>query len=108
MEALIDENMKAILINNPSNPCGSNYTVSHLNDIVSIARKHNLPILADEIYGGVVFHGEFCPLHAVCGDVPVLSLGGSVWFLCVCCAYVDSRLYHKNNVYININTVSTC
>ena len=36
-----------------------------------------LPIIADEIYSGIVFSGmEFAPMQVHSGDVPVLSLGG--------------------------------
>ena len=33
MERLIDSNTVAIIINNPSNPCGSVYSKDHLKDI---------------------------------------------------------------------------
>ena len=77
LDALVDERTRAILVNNPSNPCGSSYSRAHLVQLVHIADKHHLPIIADEIYGGVVFDGQFVPMHAVCGQVPVLSLGGT-------------------------------
>lgn len=32
MQSLIDENTKAILVNNPSNPCGSVYSKVSAND----------------------------------------------------------------------------
>lgn len=38
MDNLVDENTKAILITNPSNPCGSSYSNEHLTNIVAIAR----------------------------------------------------------------------
>lgn len=76
MEAQIDENTKAILVNNPSNPTGSNYSEAHLKAICKVAKKHGLPIIADEIYGGVVFEGSFTPIATVSGSVPVLSVGG--------------------------------
>lgn len=41
-----------------------------------MAKKHNLPIIADEIYSGLVFDGEFCPFHLLCDTVPVITLGG--------------------------------
>ncbi len=72
----IDDNTKAILINNPSNPCGSNYSKEHLIEITKIAKKYNLPIIADEIYGRCVFKGEFIPIHTLDKDIPVLSVGG--------------------------------
>jgi tyrosine aminotransferase len=77
MDSLIDSRTKVIVISNPSNPCGSNFTAEHLREICAVARKHNLPILADEIYAGLVFTGEFAPLHVHSGDVPVISVGGA-------------------------------
>lgn len=76
MDRLVDSNTKAILINNPSNPCGSNFSASHLKEIAQVARKHGLPIIADEIYGGVVFNGNFEPMNVYSEDVPVISFGG--------------------------------
>ncbi len=76
MEKLIDTKTKAILVNNPSNPCGANYTAAHLASIAKIAAKHSLPIISDEIYSGIVFEGVFTPMNTVCGDVPVISVGG--------------------------------
>ena len=127
MEGMIDSRTKAILINNPSNPCGSSYSVEHLlrfvinttypfillicsyflssnllryfyhfplsyilkiptlckiafkkfwapvncsiwrnyscliqrisfnRSVIDVARRHSLPIIADEIYSGCVF-----------------------------------------------------
>ena len=77
MEALIDSKTRAILVNNPSNPCGSNYSEEHLRNIVEVARRHNLPIIADEIYCGLVYDGVFVPIQTVCGEVPILSVGGN-------------------------------
>ena len=76
MDKLIDGKTRAILINNPSNPCGANYTAEHLTAVAALARKHHLPIIADEIYAGIVFENVFTPMNTVSGDVPVLSLGG--------------------------------
>ncbi len=78
MDMLVDSRTKAIVINNPSNPCGSNFTAEHLVQIAAVARKHNLPIIADEIYSGCVFNGQFSPMHVHSGDVPVLSVGGEI------------------------------
>ncbi len=50
MESLIDKNTAAIIVNNPSNPCGSVYSKKHLLDILQIAERNCLPIIADEIY----------------------------------------------------------
>ena len=77
LEAAIDENTKAILVNNPSNPCGSVLPEANLRDIIDVARRHRLPIVADEIYGEMCFSGfTFHPLASLSEDVPVISAGG--------------------------------
>ena len=42
LEANIDANTRAILVNNPSNPCGSVYSAEHLKAIIAIAHKVRL------------------------------------------------------------------
>lgn len=79
MESVIDENTVAILINNPSNPCGSVFEEEHLRDILEIAEKHCLPIIADEIYEHFVFNGSekiYTPIAQLSSNVPILSCGG--------------------------------
>ena len=58
MESLIDENTAAIIINSPSNPCGSVFSVAHMQQILSIAEEYKVPIIADEIYDNFVFPGQ--------------------------------------------------
>ena len=54
LESQIDNKTVAILVNNPSNPCGSVFSRQHLIDIIHLAEKHKLPIIADEVYGDMV------------------------------------------------------
>merc|ERR1712212_1284101 len=58
MESLIDENTAAIVVNSPSNPCGSVFSIAHLKQILSVAEMYKIPIIADEIYDNFVFPGE--------------------------------------------------
>jgi tyrosine aminotransferase len=54
LESLVDDTTVAIVINNPSNPCGSVFPKSHLRAIADIAVKYKIPIIADEIYDNFV------------------------------------------------------
>ncbi|KND01992.1 tyrosine aminotransferase [Spizellomyces punctatus DAOM BR117] len=77
LETLVDENTAAILVNNPSNPCGSVYSKQHLLDILAVAEKHRLPIISDEIYADMAFTGhEFLPISTLTTTVPILTTGG--------------------------------
>lgn len=77
LESLIDSNTAALIVTNPSNPCGSVFSKAHLEAILAIAEKHYLPIIADEIYEHFVFPGqEFFAVSSLSKKVPVLSCGG--------------------------------
>ena len=49
---------KAIVVINPNNPTGALYPREVLQEIVEVAREHQLIILADEIYDRLVMDGE--------------------------------------------------
>lgn len=77
LESLIDENTAALLINNPSNPCGSVFDEKHLRELIAICERHYLPIIADEIYEHFVFPGsKHLAVSSLTTEVPVLSCGG--------------------------------
>ena len=57
MEALITNRTKAILLSNPGNPTGKVYTMNEINRIKDLAIKHDLYIIADEVYREFVYDG---------------------------------------------------
>lgn len=57
IEDFINEKTKAILINNPINPSGYVFSRSELEFIAEVAEKHDLYVIADEIYDRIVFTG---------------------------------------------------
>ncbi|KAG5684610.1 hypothetical protein PVAND_013835 [Polypedilum vanderplanki] len=78
LEELIDENTAAIIVTNPSNPCGSVFSKQHILDILEIAERHYVPIIADEIYEHFVFPGnEYFSMASLSKNVPILSCGGT-------------------------------
>ena len=58
LRSLVDVNTKLICVNNPNNPTGALYPREVLQEIVDVARKHQLMIFSDEIYDRLVFDGE--------------------------------------------------
>jgi len=77
LEALVDERTRAILLNNPSNPCGSVLSKENLEGILRVAEKHHLAIISDEIYGQMTFKGfKFYPMASLTRKVPVIEVGG--------------------------------
>jgi len=58
IEKLITERTKAILYCSPNNPTGTIFSMEEIQRIVNLAKKHNLYILADEVYREFVFDGK--------------------------------------------------
>ena len=54
----VNANTKAIVIINPNNPTGALYPKEVLEQIVEVAREHQLIIFSDEIYDRLVMDGE--------------------------------------------------
>ena len=54
----ITSRTKAIVIINPNNPTGALYPKEVLQDIVDVAREHQLMIFSDEIYDRLVMSGD--------------------------------------------------
>ncbi len=61
LEAAITPRTRAIVINSPSNPSGWTASRAELEQILAIARRHGVWIIADEIYGRFVYEGDRAP-----------------------------------------------
>jgi len=57
IESLITPKTRAIMLCNPGNPTGSVYTRTDLEKISTLARKHSLFIISDEVYREFVYDG---------------------------------------------------
>ncbi len=55
----ITSRTRAIVLNNPHNPTGSIFSPRQIDELLEIAREHNLVIVADEIYDNFVYGQEF-------------------------------------------------
>nr|WP_320013996.1 aminotransferase class I/II-fold pyridoxal phosphate-dependent enzyme [uncultured Desulfobacter sp.] len=68
---------RAILIINPNNPTGAVYSKEVLEQIIQIAREHNLLICSDEIYDRLVMDElEHFSTAALAPDMPVFTFNG--------------------------------
>ncbi len=57
-EKLITAKTRAILICNPGNPTGYLYTKEEIKKLASIVKKHNLFLVADEVYREFIYDGR--------------------------------------------------
>lgn len=66
LEAARSEKTVAILLNSPSNPTGMIYTKEELRAIGEWAVEHGILIVADDIYGRLVYNGNhFTPMASI-------------------------------------------
>ncbi|WP_316483769.1 pyridoxal phosphate-dependent aminotransferase, partial [Enterococcus faecium] len=66
LEQARSEKTKAVIINSPSNPTGMIYSKNELQAIGEWAVKNDILIVADDIYGRLVYNGnEFTPIATI-------------------------------------------
>ncbi len=58
LEAAITPKTKLLILNSPSNPTGAIYTRAELVALAEVAVKHNLYVLADEMYEHLMYDGN--------------------------------------------------
>ena len=69
-EAAITPKTKLLILNNPSNPTGMFYNKEELQALADICVKHDLYIMSDEIYYGLLYDGkEFTSVAALGEDI---------------------------------------
>ncbi|SJZ71730.1 Aspartate/methionine/tyrosine aminotransferase [Pilibacter termitis] len=64
------ENTRAVIINSPSNPTGMIYSYDELKAIGEWAVRNNVLIVADDIYGRLVYNGnKFTPIASISEEI---------------------------------------
>ena len=58
---------KALIFNSPNNPTGTVFSEDTLQQIAALAVKHDLWVIADEIYARILFTGEYKSIYAMPG-----------------------------------------
>jgi aspartate aminotransferase len=65
--AKITPRTSVLIFNSPNNPTGTVFSRETLEQIAEFARKHDLWVVADEIYARIVFNGEFLSIRSLPG-----------------------------------------
>ncbi len=75
LEDAITDKTKCLMLNNPSNPTGMIYSADELRAIADVCVKHDLYILADEIYYQLIYDGiEFTSIASLGEEVKERTL----------------------------------
>ncbi len=70
---------RLMILNYPSNPEGGTYSCDELKKIARIAKKHEMIILSDEIYGQLHFEGKHVSIARFYPEGTIISSGLSKW-----------------------------
>ena len=77
MRSKVTDRTKGIVVINPNNPTGALYPREVLEQIVQVAREHDLILFADEIYDRLVMDGlEHVALGSLAPDLMCVNING--------------------------------
>jgi alanine-synthesizing transaminase len=63
----------AHVVIDPNNPTGALYPDSIRRALIELADRHNIPLLADEVYGDLAYDGPVPPMASLYPDAPIIS-----------------------------------
>jgi aspartate/methionine/tyrosine aminotransferase len=69
----IKPSTRALVVIDPNNPTGASYDAETRGALVAIADRHNIPLLADEVYADLAYDGPVPAIAALNPDAPVIS-----------------------------------
>ncbi len=70
---------RILILNYPSNPAGSSLSIAQLQELATVARKHKILILSDEIYGDVDHKGQHESIAKYYPEGTIVRSGLSKW-----------------------------
>lgn len=74
LRSQIGPRTRVLVVIAPNNPTGAVYPDAVRRELLSLADRHNLVLLADEVYLDVAYDGPIAPIGSLDPDVPVISL----------------------------------
>ena len=70
---------RILILNYPANPTGATYTAEELEKMAAVARRYNVVVLSDEIYGEVHHAGAHVSIASYYPEGTIISSGLSKW-----------------------------
>ncbi len=73
LKSLVTPATRALVVIDPHNPTGATYPTSTRRDLLDFAERHNLVILADEVYGDLGYDGPVDPIGKLDPDAAIIT-----------------------------------
>lgn len=70
---------RIVILNYPSNPTGYTYPIERLKLLAQVARKYQVVLVSDEIYGGIHHQGQHVSIARFYPEGTIISSGLSKW-----------------------------
>lgn len=73
LRTLLTPTTRALVVIDPNNPTGATYPAEIRRALIEMADQHNIPLLADEVYGDLAYEGPVPPMASLYPDAPIIS-----------------------------------
>jgi alanine-synthesizing transaminase len=73
VRSLVTPATRALVVIDPNNPTGASYPVAVRRALIEVAEDHNIPLLADEVYGDLAYSGPVPPIASLNPDASIIS-----------------------------------
>jgi aspartate/methionine/tyrosine aminotransferase len=73
LRSLVTPRTRALVVIDPNNPTGAVYPTAVRRELLALADRHGLTILADEVYGDLGFEGSVPLLGTLDPEAPIIS-----------------------------------
>ena len=73
VRSLVTPRTRALVVIDPNNPTGATYATEVRRTLLGIADRHNIPLLADEVYADLAFAGPVPAIASLDLDAPVIT-----------------------------------
>ena len=70
---------RIVILNYPNNPSGTTYTETELRELAEVARRYQVILISDEIYGEIDFNGTHQSIARYYPEGTIISAGLSKW-----------------------------
>jgi alanine-synthesizing transaminase len=73
LRARVTDRTRVLVVIDPNNPTGAVYPDAVRRELIAIADRHGLVILADEVYGDLAYDGPVAPMATLDPEAPIIS-----------------------------------